>query len=186
MFKKTMLPEMAMKRMNFILASCVFVLMATNYVFFKYMRDSVYTFNCRAVNIYTTDENNVLAYNVGKLHLYNVHVAFEILDMPDGFSYNKLQSELIIVGGNFSKTALNKVKQEYYIQSVHRCMLITFPFSRFTVIDYDYYKTKKKFINLLVIQLFITSVFFALGMCAIGYEIYLENKQLRLRESIIF
>ena len=158
-----------MQKINFFLAFAFFCLSFSNLFFFNYLKTSVNKLKCEAINVFTTDASGALFFKVDQLAFYNILVIFEILDIPDHLStVNKVHYEVVGTGGNFSRRALMEVKKQYYIHSLHDCVLTTFPATYFTVINASHEKIKKKFYQLLTTNMFILSLFFFLSMIIIA------------------
>jgi len=150
----------------------LFCICFTYMYFFNFMKDGIHELDCEALYVFTTNANGALAYNIEQLDEYNIHIVFEILDMPASLEHNKVNNEIIGTGRNYSRVALHRAKQQYYQHSMHQCVVVSFPAARFTVVDASYYVAKRRFLEILSMQMAIVSLFFALVICVILYDQY--------------
>ena len=147
----------------------IMIMCFTNFFFFQFLKQSIHKLQCETSNVFTIDSNDVLNYNVENLIEYKVLVAFRIVNMPANVAQNKVQIDLVAIGGNFSRAVLLKAKRDYYMNSIHKCTLTTFPYVHFTV-DVQQEKVKKKVYHIISEYLMIGFIFSSVFACFLMYE----------------
>lgn len=162
-------------QINIFLSLAFLIISLANYALFAALKSGIHKLKCQATNVFTTDMTNTLNYEIEKLLEYNVLVAFQVINMPEGINQNKLQIEHVAKGGNFSRDALKKAKRFYYTNSIHKCVLTTFPRVSFTT-NVDNEKIKRKVYHILTGYIIIAAGFSMVATVAFVWDQYVIKK----------